>query len=104
MALTDQDLQELPEDGGGIDPSNPGKYKTLLEDLQGNIIKGHGRNHSVHLFVQFKPGKQADAKKWIQGFAKQYVHRLWCKQKKPCSKSPCRLLKPSMQKAGAGLI
>ncbi|NET60261.1 MAG: Dyp-type peroxidase [Symploca sp. SIO2E6] len=71
MALSDADLQQLPADG--IDPLNPGKYKTLLGDLQGNILKGHGRNHAVHLFIQFKADKQAEAKQWIQKFAEQYV-------------------------------
>lgn len=71
MALTEEDLQTLPD--GGIDPINPGKYETLLADLQGNILKGHGRDNSVHLFIKFNPDKQADAKKWIQGFASKYV-------------------------------
>ena len=69
MALTDADLKNLE----GIDAENPDKYKKLLGDLQGNILKGHGREYSVHLFVQFKADKQADAKKWVQGFAQKYV-------------------------------
>lgn len=28
-------------------------YKTMLEKLQGNILKGHGRDHSFHLFLEF---------------------------------------------------
>ncbi|MDJ0673878.1 MAG: Dyp-type peroxidase [Calothrix sp. MO_167.B42] len=71
MALTDQELNRLANEG--IDLNNLGKYKTFLEDLQGNIIKAHGRDHSVHLFVKFKPEKPADAKQWIQGFAEKYV-------------------------------
>jgi Dyp-type peroxidase family len=74
MALTSADLEQiLPE---GIDTENPGKYQELIEDLQGNILKGHGREYSVHLFLQFKSntdeGKLA-TKKWIQSFAQQYV-------------------------------
>ena len=58
MSLTTTDLQNLP--ATGIDPTDPGKYEVLLQDLQGNILKGHGREHSVHLFVQWKP-EQMDA-------------------------------------------
>lgn len=71
MALTEDDLKNVPETG--IDPENPGKYQGLLEDLQGNILKGHGRNYSVHLFLQWKPAKVTKAKKWIQAFAETYV-------------------------------
>lgn len=67
MALTEADLKNLPEDG--IDAEYPGKYETLLEDLQGNILKSHGREHSVHLFLQWKPDQVDGAKKWIQDFA-----------------------------------
>jgi len=71
MALTEADLKFIPEEG--IDPENPGKYQVLLEDLQGNILKGHGREHSVHLFVQWKEGKATEAKQWIKTFAETYV-------------------------------
>ncbi len=67
MALTEADLKNIPEDG--IDAENPGKYETLLKDLQGNILKGHGRKHSVHLFLQWKPDRVNEAKKWIKNFA-----------------------------------
>ncbi|WP_413171859.1 Dyp-type peroxidase [Anabaena azotica] len=71
MALTEEDLKKLPEDG--LDPENPGKYQTLLEDLQGNILKGHGRDYNVHLFLQFKPDQIDAAKQWIESFAKNYL-------------------------------
>jgi Dyp-type peroxidase family len=73
MALTEEDLQNLPGDGEGIDPDNPGKYAELLEDLQGNILNSHGRDYSVYLFLQFKPDKTDQAKQWIQTFTQQYV-------------------------------
>ena len=44
----------------------------LLKDLQGNILKGHGRDHSVHIFLKFK-GDQAASRAWIRDFAKTYV-------------------------------
>jgi Dyp-type peroxidase family len=71
MALTEEDLKKLPEDG--IDPENPGKYQALLEDLQGNILKGHGRDYNVDLFLQFKPNQTKSAKQWIQSFAQNYL-------------------------------
>lgn len=71
MALTEEDLKNIPETG--IDPENPGKYQGLLEDLQGNILKGHGRDYSVHLFLQWKPEQVQEAKQWIQTFTQTYV-------------------------------
>jgi Dyp-type peroxidase family len=40
-----------------------------LANLQGNILKGHGRDHTVHVFLEFRAGKRAAAKKWLAGFA-----------------------------------
>lgn len=71
MALTEEDLKKLPEDG--LDPENPGKYEVLLSDLQGNILKGHGRDYNVHLFLKFKPNQIDAAKQWIESFAKNYL-------------------------------
>lgn len=71
MALTEEDLKNLPEEG--IDPENPGIYKELLEDLQGNILKGHGRDYSTHLFLEFKEGKEKEVKEAIALFTNKYV-------------------------------
>ena len=71
MALTEADLKNIPPTG--IDPENAGKYQGLLEDLQGNILKGHGRDYSVHLFLQWKPGQVTQAKEWIKTFAQNFV-------------------------------
>ena len=48
------------------------KYRKMLENLQGNILKGHGRNHAVHLCVGFTAEPQAVAA-WMRDFAKAYV-------------------------------
>lgn len=40
-----------------------------LESLQGNILRGHGRDHSVHIFLRFKKGKETDVKRWIRNLA-----------------------------------
>lgn len=73
MTITEEDLQCLPGNGGGIDPDNPGEYAQLLEELQGNILNSHGRDYSVYLFLQFKPDKTQEAKQWIQAFAQDSV-------------------------------
>jgi Dyp-type peroxidase family len=37
----------------------------MLNDLQGNILKGHGRHHTSNLFVAFDPKQQAAAKQFV---------------------------------------
>src|SRR5437867_3622811 len=61
-----------------VDLSRPIDRKSLsvaplLEDLQGNILRGHGRDHTVHLFLKLRPEAVSDAKEWIKDFAAQYV-------------------------------
>jgi Dyp-type peroxidase family len=51
-----------------IDFHDP-NFSTLLSSIQGNILKGHGRNHTTNIFVEFKPGKQKEAKKWIADYS-----------------------------------
>jgi Dyp-type peroxidase family len=42
----------------------------FLEDLQGNILKGHGREHTAHVFLRF--GKDpARAKEWVKQFSQK---------------------------------
>lgn len=57
-------------------------YKVLLQDLQGNILNGHGRDYAVHIFVRFpRPANPGDSKDpvlgrvraWIGRFAKERV-------------------------------
>lgn len=33
--------------------ANDPSFKPVLESLQGNILRGHGRDHTVHIFFQF---------------------------------------------------
>lgn len=59
---------ENPIDPG---PHSPEWVDVLMNDTQGNIIRGHGRDRSRHLFVQF--GSDIDkSKRWLAA-----VGRLW---------------------------
>src|SRR5207245_542714 len=40
-----------------------------LESLQGNILQGHGRDRSVHIFLQFKIDQENNVKDWIRNLA-----------------------------------
>ena len=67
------DLNKIVE----IDPLNDEEYRTLVQDLQGNVIKGNGRENAVHLFLKFKDGKQDQVKKWLGEFTRKYVTSAW---------------------------
>lgn len=51
-----------------VSVANP-QFTALLTNLQGHILKHHGRTHAYHIFIQFKPAKIAEAKTWIRNFA-----------------------------------
>ncbi len=58
----------------GLEIGDP-KLRALFADLQGNILKAHGRDHSRHIFIRFK----ADAKtcrNWVQSFAQRVTSAL----------------------------
>ncbi|WP_406276910.1 hypothetical protein OH799_07005 [Nocardia sp. NBC_00881] len=64
----------IDPDNGGIPPTRNTKQalENALNDMQGNILKSHGRNHSVHLFITFKNGTAADrqnARDWLAKLA-----------------------------------
>ncbi|WP_369170532.1 Dyp-type peroxidase [Streptomyces sp. R28] len=44
--------------------------RATLDDLQGNILKSHGRDHSRHLFITFKTDTADDRKKAREWLAK----------------------------------
>jgi Dyp-type peroxidase family len=46
--------------------------KPLLNDLQGNILSGHGRDHATHLFIRFS-ADAAKSRAWLRKTAQKYV-------------------------------
>ena len=54
-----------------IDPERP-EYRKMLENLQANILKPHGRKESDHLFVRFTAEPEAICA-WIREFARREV-------------------------------
>lgn len=40
-------------------------FHAALSDLQGNLLKSHGRHHAAHLFLTFQPGKQKNARQFL---------------------------------------
>ena len=54
-----------------IDPTRP-EYGRMLENLQSNILKPHGRKESDHLFLRFTAGPEA-VRTWIREFARREV-------------------------------
>ena len=45
-------------------------FASMLENLQANILKGHGRNFAFHLFFSFDKNNVDKTKAWIANFAK----------------------------------
>lgn len=62
-------LESLINAGTPPSQENP-HLQDLLDDLQANILKGHGRNFARHILLRFKPNSQLDARIWIAELAK----------------------------------
>lgn len=86
--LKDTKIPTSPQAG-----KNPvGRHGPLLADIQGNILTGHGRDHELHIFLEFEKKKttKTKIKKWIKEFSahvtsaqRQYKEAdAWRKQKK----------------------
>ncbi|MEH1998646.1 MAG: Dyp-type peroxidase [Nostoc sp.] len=52
---------DLNSNKGPINENDP-QYQDVLEDLQGNILKSHGREESVHIFLTFPDPKKEPQK------------------------------------------
>jgi Dyp-type peroxidase family len=49
------------------------KITEFLGNLQGNILKGHGRKYTAHFLVRFKPRFKKTARAWLAFFAENKV-------------------------------
>lgn len=49
------------------DPAN----ESLFSQLQGNILKGHGRDHTTHIFFQFKNDSHEEFKLFLATFSRE---------------------------------
>ena len=61
----------------GIDPTGDPDIDTLLRDIQGNILKSHGRDRGTHLFIRF--GDPVAGRRWLALMAARVTsaHRQW---------------------------
>jgi Dyp-type peroxidase family len=62
---------DLNTESGPIDPNDP-KYAQMLANLQGNILKSHGRDYTVNIFLSFT-GTSKVVKRWLTEFTQRFV-------------------------------
>ena len=53
------------------------QYQPLLQNLQGNILKGHGRRFTRQIFMIFKEKKQSQIKQAIADLAQESTQQNW---------------------------
>jgi len=46
-------------------------YRAALSCLQGNILKSHGREATINVFLTFKPDKQLEVKQFLAEFSQK---------------------------------
>jgi Dyp-type peroxidase family len=75
LSSTSEGENEMPIDlDQELEPINPEdeKYTQMLANLQGNILKSHGRDFAAHIFLRFT-GKTEEIRKWIADFTNRFV-------------------------------
>jgi Dyp-type peroxidase family len=48
-------------------------HDSLLSSIQGNILKGHGRDYTANIFIEFHPDQIGKATAWVNKFAEEKV-------------------------------
>src|SRR5437868_15397250 len=61
---------------GPIDPNDP-QLQKMLANLQGNILKGHGRDHTVHIFIKLDTADVEAARARLVAVAGRIVTSAW---------------------------
>ncbi len=61
---TDSNRSTIKLSQSKLDVNDP-DLRVVFEDLQGNILKSHGRSHSLHLFLQFTSEDSDKSREWI---------------------------------------
>lgn len=64
-------MMSMIENKTPIDMEDP-QYGALLDDLQGNILKGHGREHVYLRLIEFT-SPASEARRWIRAFGRGSV-------------------------------
>jgi len=54
-----------------LTPKDFQTYRAALSCLQGNILKSHGREATVNVFLTFKPDKQVEVKRFLAEFSQK---------------------------------
>lgn len=57
---------------------NQAANNALLSQLQGNILKGHGREHTANVFLQFHGDRLQAARDWLHRYAERSVTTARC--------------------------
>ena len=65
----------IPLNSKDLTPLDPMdiSHHSLFTNLQGNILKGHGRDHTTHIFVHFDAKREKAVQKWLKHFAEEHV-------------------------------
>lgn len=77
MAPEGVDTRATGIDGELPDGIVPEDHAPLLKDLQGNILRGHGRGHVVLVLWRVRPGREREMKALLRAFVETSVASAW---------------------------